>query len=59
MGRELVIESIDRARALCAVVIASGERHWPIFRHLRERANTRGSSVPNAYLAALNFERPA
>jgi toxin-antitoxin system PIN domain toxin len=38
------------------IVIAPGERHWPIFTRLCREADVRGNLVPDAYLAALAIE---
>lgn len=38
------------------VVVAPGERHWPIFTRLCRAGDARGNLVPDAYLAALAVE---
>ncbi len=38
------------------VLVAPGDRHWPIFRRLCLEAEARGNLVPDAYLAALAIE---
>ena len=39
-----------------AVLVAPGERHWPILERLCLAAGVKGNLVPDAYLAALAIE---
>jgi toxin-antitoxin system PIN domain toxin len=44
-----------RAQPNC-VIVAPGDRHWPIFTRLCREVDARGNLVPDAYLAALAIE---
>jgi len=43
----------------CVEIVAPGELHWPILRHLLEATGTAGNLTSDAHIAALALERGA
>ncbi len=56
----VALEFAEQLRASpAALLIAPGERHWPIFADLCKRVGSTGNIVPDTFLAALAIEHSA